>query len=476
MDEKRKENMLTVIYVLTVLSAALLVAAIIVLCVGAFKEPERGERGLSAYDAAVNQGFYGSEEEWLDSLKGQKGEQGERGEKGAEGEQGEQGVGVKQINQKRDKWGIKTWFEIVYSDESTSDTENTPMLMVDPAKSYQAETEEERSLLLSYGVRADKIFSAAEIGAQIGQGGTIEAQTDLTLSAHTALSKDAALKLGGHTLTIEGNSSFSVAEGTSLTVEGGTIASDADDAIASQRAVFLVGKEASLTLNGVLYDGNGPLVCPMENSSVTIMDSEITTSGYYALSTNATYGDHMTVRIENSALSALRESGDTADGDSTAVLVNVPCTLSVKKSVLKGSRQALVVRCGNAEIEDSTLEVTGAYPDRDKYFSEPWSQGNEVPMGGLVIGNRSYAAYLSPASVSLKKTEVRAPSGVCSVYLYGNDTEDAGASFTFDGESNVGTYRVGGGYVTVNGEKQEAASEPHILPFFPGFPRIRRKI
>ena len=131
MDEKRKENMLTVIYVLTVLSAALLVAAIIVLCVGAFKEPERGERGLSAYDAAVNQGFYGSEEEWLDSLKGQKGEQGERGEKG---EQGEQGVGVKQINQKRDKWGIKMWFEIVYSDESTSDTESTPMLMVDPAK------------------------------------------------------------------------------------------------------------------------------------------------------------------------------------------------------------------------------------------------------------------------------------------------------------------------------------------------------
>ncbi len=465
MDEKRKDTMLTVIYVLTVLSAALLVAAIIVLCVGAFKEPERGERGISAYEAAVNQGFHGSVEEWLGSLKGQTGARGERGEKG---EEGAQGVGVKQITQKRDQWGIKTWFEFVYTDESTSSTESTPMVMVDPAKSYQAETEEERSLLLSYGVRAEKIFSAAEIGTQIGQGGTIEAQTDLTLPAHTALSKDVALNLGGHTLTVGGNTSLSVAEGTSLTVEGGTVASDADDAIASQRAVFLVGKEASLTLSGVHYDGNGPLVCPM--------DSEITTSGYYALSTNATYGDHMTVRIENSALSALRESGDSADGDSTAVLVNVPSTLSVRKSVLKGSRQALVVRCGNAEIEDSTLEVTGAYPDRDKYLSEAWSQGNEVPVGGLVIGNRNYAAYLSPASVSLKKTEVKAPSGVCSVYLYGNDTEEAGASFTFDGESNVGTYRVGGGYVTVNGEKKEGISEPHILPFFPEFPHIRRKI
>ena len=56
-----------------------------------------GEKGSSAYQIAVEQGYQGSESDWLSSLKGDKGEkgdtglQGERGEKGETGQQGEQG-------------------------------------------------------------------------------------------------------------------------------------------------------------------------------------------------------------------------------------------------------------------------------------------------------------------------------------------------------------------------------------------------
>ena len=56
----------------------------------------------SAYDVAVENGYTGSESQWLNSLKGEKGDkgatgaQGEQGEKGEQGEQGEQGIqGVK---------------------------------------------------------------------------------------------------------------------------------------------------------------------------------------------------------------------------------------------------------------------------------------------------------------------------------------------------------------------------------------------
>ncbi len=58
---------------------------------------EKGSDGLSAYQIAVNNGFSGSETEWLASLKGEKGEQGvqglpgERGSDGLNGEKGEQG-------------------------------------------------------------------------------------------------------------------------------------------------------------------------------------------------------------------------------------------------------------------------------------------------------------------------------------------------------------------------------------------------
>lgn len=43
---------------------------------------DKGDPGLSAYEVAVEEGFEGTLEEWLDSLKGEVGEQGEDGERG----------------------------------------------------------------------------------------------------------------------------------------------------------------------------------------------------------------------------------------------------------------------------------------------------------------------------------------------------------------------------------------------------------
>ena len=51
-----------------------------------------GADGASAYENAVENGYTGTEAEWLTSLKGQKGERGEKGEKGDTGEQGLQGI------------------------------------------------------------------------------------------------------------------------------------------------------------------------------------------------------------------------------------------------------------------------------------------------------------------------------------------------------------------------------------------------
>ena len=42
----------------------------------------KGDDGASAYQIALNNGFDGTEEEWLASLKGEKGDKGEKGEQG----------------------------------------------------------------------------------------------------------------------------------------------------------------------------------------------------------------------------------------------------------------------------------------------------------------------------------------------------------------------------------------------------------
>lgn len=51
----------------------------------------KGDPGESAYQIAVDNGFIGSQEEWLLSLKGEPGDQGIPGEKGDPGQNGEKG-------------------------------------------------------------------------------------------------------------------------------------------------------------------------------------------------------------------------------------------------------------------------------------------------------------------------------------------------------------------------------------------------
>lgn len=54
-----------------------------------FKRKKLGP--ATAYAIAVKNGFEGTEEEWLTSLKGEKGDMGEVGPQGPQGEPGEQG-------------------------------------------------------------------------------------------------------------------------------------------------------------------------------------------------------------------------------------------------------------------------------------------------------------------------------------------------------------------------------------------------
>ena len=52
---------------------------------------------LSAYGIAVKNGFTGTEEEWVLSLKGERGEKGDKGDKGDAGANGKDGVGIDDI-------------------------------------------------------------------------------------------------------------------------------------------------------------------------------------------------------------------------------------------------------------------------------------------------------------------------------------------------------------------------------------------
>ena len=52
----------------------------------------KGDNGLSAYEIALENGFVGTESEWLESLKGQDGQDGQNGTNGVDGVNGVDGT------------------------------------------------------------------------------------------------------------------------------------------------------------------------------------------------------------------------------------------------------------------------------------------------------------------------------------------------------------------------------------------------
>ena len=68
----------------------------------------QGKDGLSAYQIAVKNGFIGTEEEWLEGLKGQDGVNGKDGINGKDGEKGDKGEqGIQGEKGERGEQGLK---------------------------------------------------------------------------------------------------------------------------------------------------------------------------------------------------------------------------------------------------------------------------------------------------------------------------------------------------------------------------------
>lgn len=66
--------------------------------------------GISAYQVAVNNGFIGTQEEWLLSLIGEQGIQGVQGEQGIQGIQGIQGEqGIQETKVSKEILGSKEY-------------------------------------------------------------------------------------------------------------------------------------------------------------------------------------------------------------------------------------------------------------------------------------------------------------------------------------------------------------------------------
>ena len=199
----------------------------------------------------------------------------------------------------------------------------------------------------------------------------------------------ADIDLNGQELKIGGTTPIALNNNKSISLKDGTLVLDNRN---GRRVGIAIFEGGSLELNDVNMTTNEVSMVVdrgTNNATVDIIDSVITSTDNYVLSTNAgdpETGANVVINIKNSTLIA-------TNADSVAVLMNIPGTLNIEDSHLEANRQGLIVRCGTATLKDSTVKsnaTTNTIQQNhwDKYDDNKWGSGNEVPVAAIVVGNR----------------------------------------------------------------------------------------
>ena len=284
------------------------------------------------------------------------------------------------------------------------------------------------------------------------QDGVITLTEDVAVDTKTmneliAAHKNLTINLAGYTLTHKDGASIEVKDGNTLTFKGGTFVSM--NMPHPTKAVLNIRTGSAVSVEGATIVTSATALYPQgDAASVVVRDSKIY-CGVYGVGTNAATTDNYNVKIElvNSEFTA-----GVSGGDNAPVMVNVPCSLVMDGCTVNGTRQALIVRGGTADIKNSKLNLkattglipaeygvaTGAalYGNKGQHLNANWGSGNEVPMAALVVGNRS-DSYKYPTNVSMVGTEVNAPEGYTAVYPYSSGEEGREVDFTYDASSKI---------------------------------------
>jgi hypothetical protein len=264
------------------------------------------------------------------------------------------------------------------------------------------------------------------------EGGKYTLTSDVVIPNDVAIgSKPVEIDLNNYTLAFSSSvPDLTLPESSNVKISNGTVK---NYIVQETNSSFYVNKDATLTLDNVKLNvekGSGIYVGG-ENATVNVSNSVLKVL-YYGIGTNAGSSDNYDVVINLEGTQILDANSST---HSTGVILNVPGKLTIKDCDIETYNQAVIVRGGEATITGSTLYVKRTLSPTVNYDFEEWGQGNMVPAGALVIGNRNDGAYQYPTTVTISDTKLcrygLSDGSTHHVYLWPNTSTDNGVTLNW---------------------------------------------
>ncbi len=279
----------------------------------------------------------------------------------------------------------------------------------------------------------DSLEAALAKGQTDNQSIMLMADIDIDAMALTnaIAGKTNTIDLNKKTLTVSGTNTVMLEmkekATTSLTLKNGKLNAENTQSI---DANFNINAGCSIELDGVDVTATGTVLFPRGNAaSVTVNKSSITTSGVYAIATNAATDDNyqVVITVKDSVLETT-----ATDGDSCAMCINVPSTVNVTNTEITGQRQGVLVRAGDVKLINCTItaDIKQVRTGTNYYSENAWGSGNEVPYGAVVVGKTKviddYAGPikldLADSTLSCTTTDEALKNYASAFYALNNDS------------------------------------------------------
>ncbi len=256
---------------------------------------------------------------------------------------------------------------------------------------------------------------------------TLEADVTINSRLYIPVGAKMEVILGTHEFTLGGDYYTRIYGGGELVLTGDeTYKGKVTD---KTSGISLYGDGAKFTMKNVDYKaaktgGRGVFIDKRYSSALIDIENSTMLGKYFCVNTNAT--------TEVGSNNAITLSNSTFTADETALLVNIPVTVTATQCTFTGGWQGVFLRGGTSTFDGCTfnLAVNSQY---DKNTMEAgaitWSEGNQAPSAAITAGNRSKSAYDYKTTFELKN------SCVFSVKVDDTDSQDYPAIY-IDAEKN----------------------------------------